>query len=166
MEEKKIIIPSLDLKKFYKICAFKDATNMQVDLSEKAFKTYASFKNRIFENQVKAETYAIFIDLLRETILSKIISKQDLTNFDNKPINPTTVKNILKLQGKELSNASSKSLLSLLIKLNILDQVNITKNLSEKTETERSSYGSGSPWCIRLILTARQSQKSPLRPPF
>jgi hypothetical protein len=40
------------------------------------------------------------------------------------------------------------------------------RSFLKKTETKRSSYGSGNPGSIRPILAARQSQKSPLRPPF
>jgi len=47
------------------------------------------------------------------------------------------------------------------------DEHGYTRIIAEgKTETKRQSYSSAIPGPIRLILTARQPQKSPLRPPF
>jgi hypothetical protein len=134
---KKIVVPQLSLKKFYKICAFRNTTPESINLSEKTFNYYIKFRNQLFGNHIKAETFDIFIDILRKKILSEIISNEELAHLENKPLNPNILKRTIESLGKEISNTSSKRLLSLLIKINLLDQVNVIKNLSYKNHFER-----------------------------
>ena len=80
MKNKRIIIPNINLKKFYKISAFQDVSHNSINLKEKSFNRYLKFRNHLFNGIVKAESYSIFIDKLRKSILSKIISKEDCFN--------------------------------------------------------------------------------------
>ena len=129
MKNKRIIIPNINLKKFYKISAFQDVSHNSINLKEKSFNRYLKFRNHLFNGIVKAESYSIFIDKLRKGILSKIISKEDLNLLVNKPLNPTTVRTLFQEKGREISKSSSKALLSLLIKAYLLDQISIIKNI-------------------------------------
>jgi len=137
LNNKRVIIPNIDLKKFYRICAFQNITPESIGIKEKSFARYIRLREKFFGGTIKAEAYSIFIDKLRETILLKLISKEDLEKLNNKPLNPITIKKIIKENRQEISNTSAKALLSLLIKVNLLDQVNIIKIVNLNKESER-----------------------------
>ena len=137
MKNNKFIIPNVNLTKFYRICAFRDASPKSINLKEKTFRRYLKLRNYLFGGQIKAESYSIFIDELRKSILSKIISKEELVQFVNKPLNPTTIKTFFEEKEQEISNSSIKALLSLLIKVYLLDQINVIKNINVDNEIEQ-----------------------------
>lgn len=137
MKNKKLIVPNINLKKFYRICAFQKTSFETVDLKEKSFRSYLKFRDHLFGGYIKAESYSIFIDEIRKAILSKIISKDNLIQLVNKPLNPITIKTFFKEKNREISNSSAKALLSLLIKVYLLDQVNVIKNISVDGEIDQ-----------------------------
>ena len=137
MKNMRIVIPNINLKKFYKICAFQEVSHSSVNLKEKSFRRYLKFRNHLFNGIVKAESYSIFIDKLRKSILSKIISNEDLNLLTDKPLNPTTIRTFFQTKGSEISKSSSKALLSLLIKVYLLDQMIIIKNISVDNEVDQ-----------------------------
>ena len=137
MKNNKVIIPNVNLKKFYRICAFRDTSPKSINLKEKTFRSYLKLRNYLFGGHIKAESYSIFIDELRKSILSKIISKEELAQFVNKPLNFTTIRIFFEKKEQEISNASIKALLSLLIKVYLLDQINIIKNINIDNEIEQ-----------------------------
>ena len=137
MKNKKFIIPNINLKKFYRICAFQKTSHETVDLKEKSFRRYLKFREYLFGGYIKAESYSIFIDEIRKAILSKIISEDSLNQLANKPLNPITIKNLFIEKNREISNSSAKALLSLLIRVYLLDQVNIIKNISVDGENDQ-----------------------------
>ena len=137
MKNKKLIVPNISLEKFYRVCAFQKTSLETVELKEKSFRRYLKFRNYLFEGYIKAESYSIFIDEIRKAILSKIISEDNLYQLANKPLNPITIKMFFREKNREISNSSAKALLSLLIKVYLLDQVNIIKNISVDGENDQ-----------------------------
>jgi len=137
LKDKKIIIPNVNLKKFYPICVFKKVSYESIKLKEKTFRKYLKLKEILFKDYVKAESYSIFINKLRKAILLKIISKEDLNQLANRPLNPTTIKKFFEEKRQKISNSSAKALLSLLIKVYLLDQINIIKNISVDKEVDQ-----------------------------
>ncbi len=123
----KFVIPNVDLKKFYKLCAFQNILAKDVRLNEKTIKSYKKFRDYLFGGSIKAESYAIFIEKLRKRILSKIISEEDLSQLDNRPFTPLIIKNLLERKKHQISLSSVKNLLSLLMKVHLLDQIPIIK---------------------------------------
>ncbi|MHA1756243.1 MAG: hypothetical protein ACTSVV_05695 [Promethearchaeota archaeon] len=107
-------------------------------MSEKTKKSYLKFRDFLFGGVVKAESYTIFIDLLKEKIISKIIPEQLILQLNNKPINPTIFYEILKKHDYDISLTSSKNLQSLLLKLSFLDQFTILKTVVSKNESDQA----------------------------
>ncbi|KKN54099.1 hypothetical protein LCGC14_0595930 [marine sediment metagenome] len=140
LKGRRIIVPNINLKKFYRICAFRNISFKSVDLNEITFKKYLTFKNQLFGGYIKAESYSIFVEKLRKSILLKLISKEELTQLVNKPLNPTSIHVLFKKSNKQISNSSVKALLSLLMKVYLLDHVKIIKFLSfdEEERQDRS----------------------------
>lgn len=130
----KFIIPNVDLKKFYKLCAFQNVSPKDVKLNEKTFKSYLKFRDFLFEGPIKAESHAIFIDKLRKRILSKVISKEDLFQLNNKPLIPMIIKKALESRKHQISLSSVKNLLSLLMKVYLIDQIPIIKTITMTDE--------------------------------
>ncbi|MFW9867031.1 MAG: hypothetical protein ACFFEN_13125 [Candidatus Thorarchaeota archaeon] len=130
----KFVIPNVDLKKFYKICAFQKVSAKDVRLNEKTVKTYKKFRDFLFGGTIKAESNTIFMDNLRESILSKIISRDDLSKLDNKPLTPMILKNSLESKKHQISFTSVKNLLSLLMKAYLIDQIPIMKTIIMEDE--------------------------------
>ncbi len=123
----KFIIPIVDLKKFYKLCAFQNVLSKDIKLNEKTVKSYLKFRDFLFGGLVKAESYAFFIDKLRNCILLKVISKEDLSQLDNKPLNPMMIMKLFENKKHIISLSSAKNLLSLLLKVSLIDQIPIIK---------------------------------------
>lgn len=137
MYDKKIIIPSINIERFYRICAFRDTSAKSIGLKEKSLKQYTKFRDYIFGDIIKAQSYSIFIDKLRDAFLSKIISHQELMELNTKPFNPMTIKQFFDNNNIQISNTSAKNLLSLLTKVHLVDQINIIKNVAIKEESEQ-----------------------------
>lgn len=137
MKNKKIVIPNVNLKKFYRVCAFKEVSHKSLNLKEKYFRSYLKLRNYLFGGFIKAESYSIFIDELRKSILLKIISKESLNQLVNKPLNPTTIKKFFEEKEREISNSSAKALLSLLIKVYLIDHINVIKTISVDKEIDQ-----------------------------
>lgn len=131
----KFIIPNVDLKKFYKLCAFQNLSSKDIKLSQKTIKSYLKFRDFLFGGLIKAESHTIFIDKLRNSILSKIISKEDLSQLDNKPLHPMIIKKSLEHKKHQISLASTKNLLSLLLKAYLIDNISIIKTINITTES-------------------------------
>ena len=130
----KLIIPNVNLKKFYKLCAFQNISSKNVRLSEKTVKSYLKFRDFLFGGHIKAESHAIFIDKLRKHILSKIISKDNLSQLDNKPLTPMIIKKVLESKKHQISLSSVKNLLTLLMKVYLIDQIPIIKIITMAEE--------------------------------
>lgn len=137
MVMEKIVVPYVNLKKLFKLTAFPNASSEDVNLSQSTFASYIRFRDRLFDGNIEAKSFPIFFTKLREAIFSRIISEKTVKKIINKPINPSTIKNQIKKEGRKISDASSKAFLSLLRKLHILDQVNIIKKVKGETDSER-----------------------------
>jgi len=86
LKNKKLIVPNINLKKFYRICAFQKTSLETVDLKEKSFRKYIKFRAHLFGGYIKAESYSIFIDEIRKAILILVKSKNVFEyqfNFDS-----------------------------------------------------------------------------------
>ncbi|MEJ2279876.1 MAG: hypothetical protein P8Y70_19340 [Candidatus Lokiarchaeota archaeon] len=105
-----------------------------VRLNEKTFKSYLKFREFLFGGFVKAESYAIFIDKIREKIFSEILSKENLSHLDNKPLNPIILKELLERNNRQISLTSTKNLLTLLMKVSLIDQIPIIKIITISNE--------------------------------
>ena len=117
MSNKRIIIPNISIEKFYRISAFRDTSAKSIGLKERSFKQYTKFRDSLFEGVIKAQSYSIFMDKLRDAILSKIISYKELNRLDTMPFNPMTIRQFFEDKKIQISNTSAKSLLTLLKKV-------------------------------------------------
>ncbi len=134
---RKIVIPSINLQKFYKVCAFQKVSPSSIGLAENSFKSYIKLRVYLFGKLVKAESFNIFIEVLRNSILSKIITKSELIQLTNRPLNSSTIKMYFESRGDYISNSSAKALLSLMLKVYLIDQLNIIKYVKTEEEGER-----------------------------
>ena len=133
----------MNLKKFYKLCAFQNVSSKDIKLNQKTIAAYLKFRDYLFGGSIKAESYSIFIDELRKRILSKIISKEELSRLDNKPLSPMIIKKSFEEKKQQISFSSVKNLLSLLMKVYLLDQITTMKNISitdEETQDKELIY--------------------------
>ena len=116
------------------MCAFQNVSAKDVRLNEKTVKSYLKFRDFLFGGHIKAESNAIFLDRLRKRILSKIISKEDLSQLNNKPLTPMVIKKLLESKKHQVSLSSIKNLLSLLMKVYLIDQIPIIKTITMADE--------------------------------
>jgi len=116
------------------LCAFQNVSAKDVRLNEKTVKSYLKFRDFLFGGHIKAESNAIFLDRLRKRILSKIISKEDLSQLNNKPLTPMVIKKLLESKKHQVSLSSIKNLLSLLMKVYLIDQIPIIKTITMADE--------------------------------
>ena len=139
----KVVIPNVNLKKFYRLCAFQKISSKDLKLNETTFRSYLKFRDYLFGGPLKAESYTIFLDKLRKRLLSKVISKEDLSHLTDKPLNPMIFKEVFEKKKREISVSSAKALLSLLMKVYLLDEIPIIKSISitdEATQDKELIY--------------------------
>jgi len=125
------------------LCAFQNVSSKDIRLNEKTIKSYLKFRDFLFGGPIKAESYAIFFDKLRKRILLKVISKEDLSQLDNKPLTPMVIKKSLESNKHQVSLSSVKNLLSLLMKVYLIDQIPIIKTITiaeEDTQDKELIY--------------------------
>jgi len=116
------------------LCAFQNVSSKDVKLNEKTVKSYLKFRDFLFGGHIKAESYGIFFGKLRKRILSKVISKEDLSQLDNKPLTLMVIKKSIESKKHQISISSVKNLLSLLMKVNLIDQIPIIKTITMAEE--------------------------------
>ncbi|KKN38936.1 hypothetical protein LCGC14_0748390 [marine sediment metagenome] len=148
---RRIVIPTINLAKFYRVCAYQKITPSSIGLTEKSFKRYINLKDYLFGKLVKAESFNIFIEVLRNSILSKIISKSELLQLANRPLNPSTIKRYFENKGNNISNSSTKALLSLMLKIHLIDQLVIIKSIRTEEGAEHDKE------LIRYYILRRRS---------
>jgi len=137
MYKEKIIILNVNIKKFYRICAFRDISTESIGLKQNSLKQYKNFRDYLFGGIIKAQSFSIFIDELKNAILSKIISYEELTQLGKKPFNPMTIKRFFEGKRIQISKSFAKSFLSLLFKIHLIDQLNIIKLVDIHEEIEQ-----------------------------
>ena len=173
----RIIVPLINLRKFYLVSTSKDASKIRarIDISDRTLRIYIKFRDFLFNGPVDVSDFDDFIVLLREKIFEKVIPKHLLEELSNNkiPFNCLTLKNILKKNGKEISVSSAKALLSLLKKLNIVFPMVIFHLISTNVElvysfilqrgittvNEIKSYFSDAPWVIDALLDLWSQEK-------
>ncbi len=138
LQNERIVIPYLDLKKLYRLSKVPHTTYQDLNISKKTFMKYIRFRDIIFGGIIKAESFTDFISRLREEIKTKFLSNKDLQNLKNNIYNPKIIKDLIEKKGRKISYSSSKALLSLLKKIYLIDRISVINFINNDTEDERN----------------------------
>jgi len=123
---KRIVIPYVNLYRFFKVLTMKNATKIKekLGIKEKTLKSYVNFGNLIFEEEKQniPPSYEEFLALLKEKLFQKLPLHKVLNEMENKsqPLNSIVLQELLKKHGIKISTSSCKALLSLLKKLGVI----------------------------------------------
>lgn len=132
-----LTIPVINIEKFFKVCAFRNTTPKDIGVKKTKFNQYLKFKVFLFGDFIKAESIAIFYDVLTNAIFSKIISERNLDRCKDLPFNYDIFTEFMNKIHKKISRTSCKNLLTLLQKLNLIEKIPVIKKIAGKSENER-----------------------------
>jgi len=125
----RIVVPYLDLYRFFKILTMKDPSKAKekLGLKEKTIKAYMNFGNLLFGEEQRdiPPSFEEFLDVIRENLFQKLPLHEVLSEMESKahPLNSTILLELLRKRGIAISMSSCKALLSLLKKLGVVSSI-------------------------------------------
>ncbi len=137
--KKRLVIPKVNLKKFYQICVKKDPYDLagKLKLSKRTLESYVKFRDLLFNGRVSALGFEEFLEKMKHSLVELIGGEQLLKSLSNDRtyLNSATLKNKLKESGFKISMSSAENLISLLVNLGAVYPVRVfyyTPSLSEQ----------------------------------